>query len=114
MDLQLALDAGGWRQPCRVEGFHGREVLALVLELAEDGIAAAVTEEVVIVVEADRGGEDRVVAKQPDETGLDEIVELVVAWPGGRRGLRARERSDGSWLDHLGMTSGAPGLAARV
>ena len=58
--------------------------------------------------------EDRVVADEAHEPGLDEVVEVVVAWPGGCRGRRARERRDGSWLDHLGVTSGAPGVAARV
>ena len=55
-------------------------------ELRHDRLATAVAEQVVVLVQADRGGQDRVVADEPDEARFDQVVELVVE----RAGLRLR------------------------
>ena len=66
---------------------------------AEDGLAAAVAEQVVVLVQAERGAEHRVVADEPHEARLDEVVERVVERPGvGRRG-RARQSRRRAWID---------------
>ena len=114
VELEVALEAGLGGEPRRVDRLDRGEVRAIRGQLGEDGLAAPVAEQVVVLVEPERRAQDRVVADEPHEPGLDEVVEVVVERPGGRRGRRARERRDRSWLGHLGVTSGAPGVAARV
>ena len=53
VDLEVPLEGGLARQPGRVDRLDLGQVLALVGELAEQGVATAVAEEVVVVVEAD-------------------------------------------------------------
>ena len=76
VDLEVALEARLGGQPGRVDRLDRGEVRAVRRELGEDGLAAAVAEQVVVLVEAERGAEDRVVADEPHEAGLDEVVEV--------------------------------------
>ena len=71
----------GGRQAARVDGLDRGEVRAVAIELREDGLAAAVTEQVVVLVEPERGAEHGVVPDEPDEARLDEVVERVVERP---------------------------------
>ena len=74
---------------------------AVGLQLGEDRLAATVAELVIERVQAERGPQDRVVADQPAQAGLDEVVERVVARSavgrvGGTRQV-GRERRVGQW-----------------
>ena len=51
----------------------------------------------------------RVVADEPQEARLDEVVQLAVERAGLRRGRRARKRRGGARIDHVWDTSGSPG-----
>ena len=57
------------------------QVLPVGGELAEHGVAPAVAQQVVVLVEAEGGPEDRVVADEPDEARLDELVERSSSGP---------------------------------
>ena len=100
VELELALEAGLGGERRRVDRLDRGEVLAIGGQLGEDGLAAAVAQQVVVLVEPERGAEDRVVADEPHEAGLDEVVEAVVERARGRRGRGARERRGRSWLGH--------------
>ena len=71
-------------------------------QLGEDGFAAAVTQQVVVLVEPERGAEDRIVANEPNEARFDEVIELLVEPSGRRRRSGARERRHRSLVGHLG------------
>ena len=86
MELQVALEAGLLREPGRVDRLDLGEMLAVRLELGQDRLATAVAEQIVILVETERRCEDRVVADEPDETGLDDVVEALVERPGTAAG----------------------------
>jgi hypothetical protein len=47
-------------------------------ELLEDGVAGRVAEAMVLGVDPEISADDRVVADQPPEAALDEVVELVI------------------------------------
>ena len=66
------------------------QVAPVGVELGEDRLATAVAELVVAVVQAEVRAEDRVVADEPAEARLDEVVERVVGRAAvvGRRGAR--------------------------
>src|SRR3954451_10398922 len=66
-------------------------MIALVLELAEHGVPAAVAEEVVVLMDPERCRQDRVVTDEPDEAGLDQVVQLAIERACGRPGVRARK-----------------------
>ncbi len=65
---------------------------SLGVQLGEDRLAPAVAEDVVLVMEPERRREDRVVADEPAEAGLDELEQGGVEWSRDGRG-RAREGS---------------------
>ena len=78
------------------------EVVAFGGELGKDRLAASVAEQVVVLVETDGGAEDGIVADQPQEARLDEVVELAVERAGLRRRRGARERRGGARIDQSG------------
>ena len=75
-------------------------MLALVAELAEDRVAPAVAEEVVVLVDPERRREDRVVADQPAEAFLDEVVQPRIEGAGGGAGAGAGERRGRALVGH--------------
>ena len=91
VELEVALEPDPRRQLGGVERLDQVEMRALRSQLAEDGLTTSVAEEVVVLVQAHGGPEHRVVADQPHETGLDEVVEPVVERPAVRRRRRSRE-----------------------
>jgi hypothetical protein len=98
-----------WSSSSRSNRAFGGQVRAVGLELAEDVVAAAVAEPVVVVVHSDRRAEDRVVADQPDEPFLDEVVQPVVEWTRLALGRgRAGQGRGGSWVEHCWGSSRAP------
>ena len=107
VDLQVAFEGRLGGQAGRIERLHLGEMGALSREFREDGIAAAVTEQVVVAVQSDGGREDRMVADEPLEACLDEVVEGVVERP--RTGGRRRTRQCRGWarFDHGQGSSGA-------
>ena len=109
VQLEIALEARLGGERLRVDGLDRREVIAVRGQLGQDRLAAPITEQVVVLVEAERRGEHRVVVDEPDEPRFDEVVEAVVKGSAGRRRRGARERCRRSWVGHLGGTSGAPG-----
>ena len=91
VQLQVALEAGGRRQVGWIEGLDLREVAPIGLELGENRLTSAVAELVVERVQAQGGPQDRVVADQPAQSRLDEVVERVVARPAVAGVGRARQ-----------------------
>ena len=86
------------------------EMVALILELAEDRVTAAVAEEVVVLVDPERGREDRVVTDQPDETSLDEVVQRRIERAGGGPGIGTGEWRGRASVGHgRGVLLGRPG-----
>ena len=110
VDLELALEArlGGERR--RVDRLDRGEVLAVRGQLGEDGLAAAVAEQVVVLVEPERRAEDRVVADEPHEARLDEIVEVVVE----RARATPRARGAGAARQVVARSSGCEPPARRA
>ena len=80
----------------RVDRLDRGEVRALRGQLGEDGLAAPVAEQVVVLVEPERRAEDRVVADEPDEAA-------------SRRGRRTRRRAGPGAAAGAGRGSGAAG-----
>ena len=78
VELEISFEPGRRRQVVRVQRLDLGEMLALRRQLAEQGFAPSVAQQIVVLVEANRGPEDRVVADQPDEANLDELVESIV------------------------------------
>ena len=68
----------GRGQAGRIERLDLREVRLLGGELGEQRVARAVAEAMVLGVDAEIRPDDRVVADDPPEAGLDEVVEAVV------------------------------------
>ena len=81
VDLEVALEAGRFRQVDRVDRLDCREVRALVGHLLVDRVEGAVAEQVVGVVDADERREGRVVAQKAPEPRFDEVVEPLVQRP---------------------------------
>ena len=81
----------GRRQAGRIDRLDRREVGLLGGELVEDRVARAVAEAVVLGVDAEIGPDDRVVADDPPEARLDEVVEAVVERARVRRPGRGGE-----------------------
>ena len=94
MDLQVPLEPGVGRQAGRVDRLDRREMSALGRDLAQDGVALAVRQAVILGVDPDERGEVRMVAHDPSETTLDQIVEPVV------------ERSAVGWAARLESATG--------
>ncbi len=90
VELEVALEPDLRGQAGRIERLDPGEVLTVGRQLAEHRFAAPVAEEVVVLVEAHRRPQDRVVADEPHEAGLDQLVEPVVQGTAvrGRRGAR--------------------------
>ena len=108
VELEVALEARPRLDSAgRVDRLDRGQVLALVGELAEERVAAAVAEQVVVVVEAERPSPRTGLSRdEPDEPGLDEVVEAVVERAGRGRRRGARERRGGTWVGHgLGTSS---------
>jgi hypothetical protein len=87
-------------------------VRALARELRQDLLAAPVAKQVVVLVKTDRRPEDRVVANQPNEPFLDEVVEPIVEGAAVRRRGWTREWSRGARFGHAVRSSGRAGLGA--
>ena len=86
VQLELALERGRRRELARVDRLDLRQVGAIVGDIGQDGVAAAVAELVVGVVEAEPGREDRLALDHPPEARLDEVVEPGVGGSGVRAG----------------------------
>ncbi len=102
VDLELALESRLGGERLRVDRLDRGEVLAIRGQLGEDSLLAPVAEQVVVLVEPERRAEDRVVADESHEPGLDEVVEVVVAGPGeaagAGRGSGATGRGSIIWV----------------
>ncbi len=101
VELDVALEADGARQPGGVQRLDRGEVRAVGGDLGQDRLAAAIPQLVVVVVDAEIRGGDRVVAHQPPEPLLDELVEPIVerATIGGRR--RPRQHGTGQSVERV-------------
>ena len=75
VQLQVALEAHGRRQRRRVDGLDGRQVGAVVGEVGQEGLATAVTELAVALVQAEVRAQHRAVRDEPTEASFDEVVE---------------------------------------
>ena len=82
------------------------EVLAIRRELGQQRLAAPVAQDVVVLVDPEVRGGDRVVAHQPAEAPLDEVVERVVERSLIGRRRRARQRGSAGWRDGQGSSCG--------
>ena len=111
VDLEVALEAGVGGEGGLVERLDRREVGLLGRQLAEDGVAGAVAEAMVLGVDAEIRPDERVVGDHPPEAGLDEVVEALVERTGVRCGL-GRVRTT-SWRVSVTRCSWGRGLAAR-
>ena len=89
VDLEVALEARLGRQPGRVDRLDGREVGPVGGDLAEDGVALPVAQAMILGVDADERREVGVVADDPPEALLDEVVEALVERTAVRGGSRA-------------------------
>ena len=68
------------------------QVRPLLGEFREDLLTAAIAQFVVVIVQTQPGRRDRVVADDPSEPGLDEVVELGVGGADGLVDGRSRQR----------------------
>src|ERR671925_278485 len=85
----------------------------LGIELADDRLARGVAQAGVLGVDADQRAEDRVIANEPAETCLDELIELVVKRSQfGRRGSRQLEVR--SWDQTTASASGRVAVSAKA
>ncbi len=75
VELQVAFEPRAGGQPGRVERLDGGEVGLVRDDLVLDGIPAGVAQAVVLAVDPEVGGHDRVVGEQASDAGLDEVVE---------------------------------------
>ena len=102
VELQVPLEPRGGGQPGRIQRLDGGEVGLLLGDLVLDRVPARVAQAVVLAVDAEVGGHDRVVGEQAPDAGLDEVVEAVVERARVRRGRRSREilaaEQCGSWF----------------
>ena len=78
VDLEVALEARLGRQPGRIDRLDGCQVGPVRGDLAEDRVALAVGEPAILGVDPDERREVRVVADDPPEARLDEVVEALV------------------------------------
>ncbi len=92
VELEVPLEKRLGRQPSRVDSLDGGEVGPVRRDLAEDGIALAVGQAVILGVDPDERGEVRVVPDDPPEAPLDQVVEPIVEWTAIGGGTRAGER----------------------
>ena len=112
MQFEIALEADGGRQPDFVECLDLGQMLAVGGDLGEDRVPTAVTELIVVGVDAEERRGDRIVAHQPSEARLDQVVEPCVERAGLRRGGGPREGGP-SGVRGEGQTCGAPGSSRR-
>ena len=78
MDLEIALETAVVRQPGRVDRLDLGEMDAIGCQLGLDGFTRAVAQSVVVHVDAHERRRPGMVLEEPAESGLDEVVELVV------------------------------------
>ena len=95
-------------QPGRIQRLDGGEVGLLLGDLVLDRVPAGVAQAVVLAVDPEVGGHDRVVREQAPDAGLDEVVEAVVERARVGRGRRSREILAAEQCGH--GSSGAAGL----
>ena len=100
VDLEVAVESGARGELSGIDRFDRAQVEALGRELGEDLVPARIAERIVVVVQAQPGGQDRIVLDEPSETRLDEVVEGGISRPHGRvdggTGQRlVAEQSDG-------------------
>ncbi len=112
VDLEVALEPAGGREPGRIDRLHRGEVDPVGRELALDRIARAVAEALVLGVDAHEGRKGRMVAEGLAEARLDQVVEPVVERSIGA-GFRPGQHHVGegavAWLCH----ERPPGARAR-
>ena len=111
VELQVPLEPRGGGQPGRIERLDGGEMALLLGDLVLDGVPAGVAQAVVLAVDPEVGGHDRVVGEQAPDAGLDEVVEAVVERAGVGRGRRSREILAAEQCRH--GSSGAAGARRR-
>ena len=111
MELEVPLEPRGGGQPGRIERLDGGEMGLLLGDLVFDGVPPGVAQAVVLAVDPEVGGHDRVVGEQAPHAGLDEVVEAVVEGAGVGRGRRSREILAAEQCGH--RSSGAAGTRWR-
>ena len=85
VDLEVAFEAGVFGEAGGIDRLDRGQMLPIRRELAEHRVAPAVAERVVVVVDPEVRRGNRVVAHEPSEARLDEVVEALVERPGLRR-----------------------------
>ena len=98
-------------QLVRIQRLDHRQVRLVRLDLAQQGIHPGVAKLVVVLVDADRGREDRVVTEQALEAGLDEVVQRLVERSG--RAVAPGRVSSGYTGGRESVTSSSGGRALR-
>jgi len=91
VDLEVALDPGLVRKTRRIDRFDRRQVSAVCIKFAQDGVATPVAELAVGRVDTEICGDDRVVPDDTAKAVLGEVVEGVIEWPAVWCGAGPRE-----------------------